>query len=155
MINDYSVIYDLPGAWWDMTVDAFENKKFDREAFLNVFRKSFEILRKYSCTKNVDRDVMELVIKMSGFISTKFHEVNYEHIAACELTDALLYNCFYLESFSEHEIPKTEITKGEWCLLPGGGMEVDFTDPENVLFNFAWDLEKWDSMPVRPSKSDE
>ena len=41
----------------------------------------------------IKKELIELIKDVSGFVSTRFAKINYEHLAACELTDAMLTNC--------------------------------------------------------------
>ena len=42
---------------------------------------------------SVNKELIEPVKNVSGFVATRFSKVNYWHLAACELTDAMRANC--------------------------------------------------------------
>ena len=134
---DFNVTDILPSRWWDLTQNVMENKKFDKAEFITLFKDTFDVFRYCACEDGVNKELIELVKDVSGFVATRFSKVNYWHLAACELTDAMLTNCLQGDKQDE------SISKGKWTLLTTE-IDVDFLDVENMLSNFADDL-AWDS----------
>ena len=130
---DFNVTDILPDRWWNLTQDVLSNKKFDKEEFGTLFKETFEVLRHCVCEDCVNRELIELIKDVSGFVATRFAKVNYWHLAACELTDAMLTNCL------QGETQKEPITKGKWVLLTTE-IGVDFMNVDKMLFNFSEDL---------------
>ena len=133
MIIDFNVTDILPDRWWNLTQDVLSDKKFDRAEFVTLFKETFEVLRYCACENCVSKELIELVKDVSGFVATRFAKVNYYHLAAFELADAMLTNCL------QSETQKEPITKGKWVLLTTE-ISVDFLDVENTLSNFADEL---------------
>ena len=75
---------------------------------------------------------------ISGFVATRHIKINHEYAAAIELTAAMLHCCLYE---GPHE---NIITKGEWYIF--SDISLDFTKPDEMLFNIATDLEQWDDI---------
>ena len=101
--------------------------------YVHIFYHQNTFLSHYS----VNKELIELVKDVSGFVATRFSKVNYWHLAACELTDAMLTNCLQGDKQDE------AISKGKWTLLTTE-IDVDFLDVENMLSNFADNL-AWDA----------
>ena len=139
MVDDFLITDILPLQWWELTKEISQNKKFEFDSFCELFKETFAAISQYSSEEKIDRDIIELIKDISGFVSTRFSPLSYEHLAACELTDAMLTNCFCGETNSLAE------GIGKWCLLTSE-IDVDFNSPENEIFNFATDLEKWSEM---------
>ena len=78
----------LPDRWWDLTRNVLENRKFDTEEFIALFNVTFEVLKYCVCEDSVNRELIELIKDVSGFVATRFAKVDYYHLAACELTDS-------------------------------------------------------------------
>lgn len=130
---DFNATDILPLRWWDLTLNVLENKTFDEEEFISLFKETFEVLRYCACEDTVNKELIELVKYVSGFIATKFVKVDYNHLAACELADAMLTNCLQSEKQNE------PISQGKWTLLTSE-IEVDFLAVDAMLFNFSVDL---------------
>ena len=81
----------------------------------------------------MNKELIELVKDVSGFVATRFSKVNYWHLAACELTDAMLTDCLQGDKQDE------PLSKGKWTLLTTE-IDVDFRNVDNMLFNFSEDL---------------
>lgn len=144
MFDDFYITFELPCAWADLTYDAID-KKFDTDTFLDLFKKTFEVFRKYSNKETIDRHLVDLIRSASAFSDTRHLRINYEHMAACVLTEGMIQNCFMSD-----ELPEKEITTGEWYPFLGSvEMTFDYTDPEGELEATAYSIEKWESMPVR------
>ena len=106
---------------------------FDKEEFISLFKDTFEVLRYCVCEDCVNKELIELIKNVSGFVGTRFSKVGYDHLAACELTDAMLVNCLQSEKQND------PITKGKWVLLTTE-IDVDFLRVDDMLFNFSHDL---------------
>ena len=130
---DFKVTDILPDRWWNLTRDVLSDKKFDKEEFETLFKETFEVLRHCVCEDCVNKELIELIKNVSGFVATRFAKVNYWHLAACELTDAMLTNCL------QGETQKKPMTKGKWVLLTTE-IGVDFMNVDEMLFNFSEDL---------------
>ena len=130
---DFNVTDILPEKWWELTQKVLGDKTFDKETFISLFAESFDVFRHCACEDNVDKELINLIKNVSGFVATRFSKVNYWHLAACELTDAMLTNCLQGDKQDE------AISKGKWTLL-ATEIDVDFLDVENMLSNFADDL---------------
>lgn len=137
---DFNVTDILPSRWWDLTKNVLENKKFDKEEFVTLFKDTFDVFGYCACEDSVNKELIELVKNVSGFVATRFSKVNYWHLAACELTDAMITNC--LEGATKEE----PITKGKWTLLTTE-IDVDFLAVDDMLFNFSEDLAWADFSP--------
>ena len=137
---DFNVTDILPDRWWDFTQNVLGNKTFDKKEFICLFNDTFEVLRYYVCEDIVNRELIQLIKDVSGFVATRFAKVNYWHLAACELTDAMLTNCL------QGETQKEPATKGKWVLLTSD-IDVDFLNAEDMFFNFSQDLE-WMAMGI-------
>ena len=124
--------------WWNLNQDVLSDKKFDTEAFIDLFNETFEVLRYCVCEDSVNKERIELIKDVSGFVASRFAKVDYYHLAACELTDAMLMNCL------QGETQNVPITKGEWYIY--SDISLDFTKPDDMLFNIATDLEQWDDI---------
>lgn len=133
MSIDFNVTDILPDRWWDLTQNVLGNKAFDKREFISLFNETLEILRYCACEDAVHKEFIELVKDVSGFIATRFSKVGYDHLAACELTDAMLVNCL------QSEKQANPISKGKWALLTSE-TEVDFLAIDEMLFNFSQDL---------------
>ena len=129
------ITYILPEKWTELTQKVLSNKKFDKEEFIVLFNETFEVLRYCSCEDEVNRGMIQLVKMVSGFIATRFAKLDYYHLAACELADAMLTNCLQYETTDE------PISKGKWFRLTSE-IDIDFLNVEDELFNFSQDL-KW------------
>ena len=123
----------LSDRWWFITQNVLSDKKFNKEEFKTLFQETFEVLRYCVCEDSVNKELIELIKNISGFGATRLVKVNYHHLAACVLTDAMLTNCLQGETKNE------PITKGKWVIW-AREVEVDFLDVENMLSNFADDL---------------
>ena len=135
---DFNVTDILPVKWCEFTQNVLREKKFDREAFIVLFKETFAVLKDCTCEDSVDKGVIELIKDVSGFNATRFAHLNYEHLAACELTDAMLVNCLQCEKKNE------PITKGTWYYTCE--IELDFSDADEALFVIAQEIDKWDSI---------
>ena len=121
--------------WFKLNSDVFMEKKFDRDKFISLFKKTFEVIKQYSTRLTIDRDIMDLVLNISGFVASRLLKISYEHYAATELAEAMLHCCLYEEPHNEI------ITKGEWYVA--SDVNIDFANPEVMLAYIATDLEKW------------
>ena len=130
---DFNETDILPLRWWDLTQNVLGNKTFDKDEFISLFKETFEVLRYCACEDSVNKKLIELIKNVSGFVAARFVNESLEHLAACELTDAMLTNCL------QSETQKEPISKGNWTLLTTE-IEVDFLDVENILFTFNEDL---------------
>lgn len=137
---DFNVTDILPDRWWDLTQNVFGNKTFDKREFISLFNETFEVLRYCACEDAVHKELIELVKNVSGFLATRFSKVGYDHLAACELTDAMLENCL------QSETRNWPITKGKWFYVYE--VELDFTKADEALFIVTQDIETWDSIPT-------
>ena len=124
--------------WETLTEETINENKFDREEFVSLFKETFEEIKKYSIASTIDRDIMDLIFIISGFVATRHIKISPEYAAAIELTDAMLHCCLYEDP---HE---NIITKGEWYIF--SDISLDFTKPDEMLFNIATDLEQWDDI---------
>ena len=138
---DFNVTDILPSKWWEVTQTVLGNKKFDRAEFATLFKETFEVLRYCACEDCVSKELIELVKDVSGFVSTRFAKVDYYHLAACELADAMLTNCL------QGETQNVPITRGKWVLLTSE-IDVDFLRVDDMLFNFFEDLAWADFSPA-------
>ena len=130
---DFNITDILPDRWWDLTQNVLGNKNFDKTEFIVLFNDTFEALRYCVCEDSVNKELIELIKNVSGFVATRFTKINYYHLAACELTDAMLTNCLQSETTNE------PISKGKWTLLTTK-IDVDFLNVDDMLFNFSEDL---------------
>ena len=129
----------LVSAWWRLTDSVADDRIFDEETFLQLFKKTYSVVRQYSTKLCIDREVMELFQNISAFLGTRFTPINAAHSAACELTDAMLSHCFCDEK-------KDALTsKGTWVLF-NEEIEVDFDDVEDEFFRWTLDIENWYDM---------
>lgn len=133
---DFNATDILPSKWWYFTRDVLSEKKFDSDEFISLFKETFEVLRNCPCEETINKELIELIKDVSGFVSTRFAKINYEHLAACELTDAMLTNCLTCGK------RKKPIAKGKWNLI-ASEIDVNFSDPETEFLNFTLDLEEW------------
>ena len=133
---DFNATDILPFKWWYFTNEVLSDKKFDSNEFISLFKETFEVLKNCSCEKTINKKLIELIKDVSGFVSTRFAKINYEHLAACELTDAMLTNCLTCRK------RKKPIAKGKWNLI-ASEIDINFSDPETELINFTLDLEEW------------
>ena len=97
--------------WFDLRRYAMLENKFDSEVFVSLFKETFEVLKNYSVKPNIDRDIMDLVFEISGFVATRMIKIGYEHAAATEISEAMIHCCLYEEPHEE------VITKGKWYIL--------------------------------------
>ena len=134
---DFNVTDILPTRWWTLTQNVLSNKTFDKEEFVSLFKETFEVLRYCVCEDTVDKGLIELIKDVSGFSATRFAHLNYEHLAACEMAEAMLTNCLQGEQQSE------PITKGKWFYVCE--IELDFSDADEALFIVTQDIEAWDT----------
>ena len=141
MVEDFLITDILPLQWWEFTKEVSQNKKFDSESFCEIFKETFTAISQCSSNEKNDRDTIDLIKNIGGFVSTRFLPLSWEHLAACELTDAMLTNCFCGETYSLID------GIGKWYLLTCE-IAVDFNNPENEIFNFATDLEKASGMQL-------
>ena len=130
---DFNITDILPDRWWDLTQNVLGNKNFDKTEFIVLFNDTFEVLRYCVCEDSVNKELIELIKNVGGFVATRFTKINYYHLAACELTDAMLTNCLQSETTNE------PISKGKWTLLTTK-IDVDFLNVDDMLFNFSEDL---------------
>jgi hypothetical protein len=135
---DFNVTDILPDKWWELTKNVLSEKKFDREAFVELFKDTFEVLRYCACEDRVDKGLIELVKDIGGFSGTRFAHLNYEHLAACELADALLTNCLQCEKNDE-----PTMGKWHWCYMCD--IELDFSNAEEALFVVTQEIETWEN----------
>ena len=126
--------------WFDLRRDAMLENKFDSEVFVSLFKETFEVLKNYSVKPNIDRDIMDLVFEISGFVATRMIKIGYEHAAATEISEAMIHCCLYEEPHEE------VITKGKWYIF--SNISIDFTNPDEMLFDIATDIAKWDEIAV-------
>ena len=133
---DFNATDILPSKWWYFTHDVLRDKKIDSDEFISLFKETFAVLRNCSCEESINKKLIELIKDVSGFVSTRFAKINNEHLAACELTDAMLTNCLQNETTSE------PIKSGKWTLLTSE-IDVNFSDPEAELFIFTLELDEW------------
>ena len=145
---DFNVTDILPDRWWNLTQDVLSDKKFDQEEFETLFKETFEVLRYCACEDSVNKELIELIKDASGFATTRFAKVDFYHLAACELTEAMLMNCLQGETQNE------PITKGKWRLRRSE-IDVDFLDVDEMLFNFSQDFEWWDGIAWRTNGDEE
>ena len=138
---DFKVTDILPDRWWNLTQDVLSDKKFNKEEFIALFNETFAVLRYCACEDNVNKELIELIKDVSGFTATRFAKVDFYHLAACELTDAMFMNCL------QGETQKEPITKGKWVLLTSE-IDVDFSKVDDMLFNFSQALEWWDGIAL-------
>lgn len=138
---DFNVTDILPSRWWEATQTVLGNKRFDKAEFATLFKETFEVLRYCACEDSVNKELIELIKDASGFTATRFAKVDFYHLAACELTDAMLMNCL------QGETQKEPITKGKWVLLTSE-IDVDFSKVDDMLFNFSQALEWWDGIAL-------
>lgn len=137
MKNDFDNYEILSFRWSTLTSKIIVERKFDREEFILLFKKTFKKIKKYSIAPTIDRDIMNLVFSISGFVATRLVYISNEHTAATELTEAMIHCCLYEEP---HE---NIITKGEWYFL--SNISFDFTKPNKMLSNITMVLEQWHS----------
>ena len=130
---DFNVTDILPDRWWELTQNVLKNRMFHKEEFISLFKETFEVLRYCACEDTINKELVELVKNVGGFVATRFSKVSYEHLASCELTDAMLVNCLQGEKQAE------PISGGVWMLLTSE-IEVDFLKADEMLFNFSQDL---------------
>ena len=130
---DFNVTDILPDRWWDLTRNVLGNKTFEKREFISLFNETFEVLRYCACEDAVHKELIELIKDVSGFVATRFSKVSYDHLAACELTDAMLVNCL------QGERENDPVAKGKWVLLTSE-IDVDFLNVDDMLFNFSQDL---------------
>lgn len=133
---DFNVTFILPDKWWELTENVLSEKKFDGEAFIALFKETFDVLRYCVCEDSVDKRLIELVKVIGGFSATRFAHLNYEHLAACELADALLANCL------QGDKKDKPITRGTWCYICE--IELDFSDADEALFVVTQEIETWE-----------
>jgi hypothetical protein len=67
-------------------------------------------------------------------------KIGYEHAAATEISEAMIHCCLYEEPHEE------VITKGKWYIL--SDISIDFTNPDEMLFDIATDIAKRDEIAV-------
>lgn len=130
---DFNVTDILPSRWWDLTQDVLRDKKFYEEEFRSLFKETFEVMRYCVCEETVNKGLIEPIKEVSGFIATRFVKADYNHLAACELADAMLANCL------QSEIQDEPIRNGRWMILTTE-IEINFLDVDMMLFNFAQNL---------------
>lgn len=133
---DFNITDILPDKWWELTENVMEKKTFDSEAFVSLFKETFEVLRYCVCEDSIDKGLIELIRDISAFNATRFAKVNYEHLAACELTDAMLINCLQGEKHNE------PVTKGKWFYI--SEVELDFSNADDAFFIVLDDIETWE-----------
>jgi len=127
--------------WCDFTIDIIDDKKFDAEAFLELFNESFAVLREYTCESSVCREMMELVKSIGVFLGTRFTPVDHEHSAACELADAMLTHCLCGSK------KDTSASKGVWSFIRDE-IEVDFENAEEELFRWTLTIEELSDLGI-------
>ena len=137
---DFNITDILPDRWWNLTQDVLSDKKFDKEEFIALFNETFEVLRYCACEDTLSKELIELIKDVSGFVASRFAKVDYCHLAACELTDAMLTNCL------QSETQNAPISKGKWVLLTSE-IDVDFLKVDDMLFSFSQDIE-WIAMGI-------
>ena len=128
-----NVTNTLSSRWLELTKKALrnrENENFDQEEFITLFKDTFEVFRYCTCEDSVNKEMIELVKDVSGFVGTKYARGSLEQWAACELTDAMLTNCLQGEAQAE------PVSKVKWTFLTTE-IEVDFFDPENMISKFT------------------
>ena len=86
--------------------------------------------------ESINKELVEVIKVVSKFVSTRFAKINNEHLAACELTDALLTNCLQNETTNEPN------QSGKWTILTIK-IDINFSDPKTELFKFTLELEEW------------
>ena len=91
---DFNATDILPSKWWYFTHDVLRDKKIDSDEFISLFKETFAVLRNCSCEESINKESIELIKDVSGFVSTRFAKINSEHLAACELTDSPQYAVF-------------------------------------------------------------
>ena len=102
--DDYDI---LSVRWAEFTDKVMLERVFDYDEFISLFGETFEAIKKYSVAPKIDRDLMDLVMNVGGFVATRLVKINHWHIAAVELTEAMVHCCLY-------EDPHKEIiSKGE------------------------------------------
>ena len=133
--DDYEI---LTLRWADLTEKVMLERVFDYDEFISLFGETFEAIKKHSVAPKIDRDLMDLVMNVGGFVATRLVKIDNWHIAAVELTEAMLHCCLY-------EDPHKEIiSKGEWYTI--SEVTLDLTNPEEMLYMLAQDFEKWDEI---------
>lgn len=137
MKKDFENYETLSFRWSTLTSKAIIERKFNREEFVSLFKKTFEKIKKYSIAPTIDRDIMDLVFSISGFVATRLVNISNEHTAATELVEAMIHCCLYEEP---HE---NIIEKGEWYIF--SNTSVDFTEPDKTLLDIAMAFEQWDN----------
>ena len=140
MRDDFDDYEFLTLRWFDLRRDAMFENTFDSEVFVSLFKETFEVLKSYSIKSNIDRDVMDLVFNISGFVATRMMKISYEHAAATELAEAMIHCCLYEEPHKEI------ITQGEWYIL--NDVVLDFTKPDETLADLTADMARWDEVTV-------
>ena len=133
--DDYEI---LTLRWADLTEKVMLERVFDYDEFISLFGETFEAIKKYSVAATIDRDLMDLVMNIGGFVATRRVKIDHRHIAAVELTEAMLHCCLYEDP---HE---KIISKGEWYTI--SEVTLDFTAPDETLYMLAQDFEKWDEI---------
>ena len=133
--DDYDI---LSVRWAEFTDKVMLERVFDYDDFISLFGETFEAIKKHSVAPTIDRDLMDLVMNIGGFVATRLVKINHWHIAAVEFTEAMVHCCLY-------EDPHKEIiSKGEWYTI--SEVTLDFTNPEEMLYMLAQDFEKWDEI---------
>ena len=133
--DDYEI---LTLRWANLTEKVMFERALDRDEFISLFGETFEAIKKHSVAPKIDRDLMDLVMNVGGFVATRRVKIDHWHIAAVELTEAMVHGCLY-------EDPHKEIiSKGEWYTI--SEVTLDFTNPEEMLYILAQDFEKWDEI---------
>ena len=133
--DDYDI---LSVRWAEFTDKVMLERVFDYDEFISLFGETFEAIKKYSAAPKIDRDLMDLVMNVGGFVATRLVKINYWHIAAVELTEAMLHCCLYEDPHEE------VISKGVWYTI--SEVTLDFTNPGEMLYMLAQDFEKWDEI---------
>ena len=129
--DDYDI---LSVRWAEFTDNVMLERVFDYDEFISLFGETFEAIKKHSVAPKIDRDLMDLVMHIGGFVATRLVKINHWHIAAVELTEAMVHCCLY-------EDPHEEIiSKGSWYTI--SEVTLDFTNPEEMLYMLVQDFEK-------------
>ena len=129
--DDYDI---LSVRWAEFTDKVMLERVFDYDEFISLFGETFEAIKKHSVAPKIDRDLMDLVMNVGGFVATRRVKIDHWHIAAVELTEAMVHCCLY-------EDPHKEIiSKGSWYTI--SEVTLDFTNPEEMLCMLVQDFEK-------------
>ena len=125
----------LSTKWFEITKNSMLENKFNCKEFILLFKETYDVIKQYSTCSTIDREIMDLIFNISGFVATRQLKIGFEHSAATELTEAMLHCCLYEEAHDEI------VTKGEWYIF--SDIILDFTNPEETLFNIVAHLDNW------------